>query len=149
MEKVKRISLLLVIVFAITGCGLSDWTYEMIGGYEIIRCNSEDILLRNDREMIYPSSSLVIPNYRVTDFCFNDRYIGLRTIRYKDVWTDEQDFPEVENGIPIGGQAFYLVDTFSDEVCGPFADKKTYDAKCVEWGTGDMGIWRSTDKEPV
>lgn len=141
MEALKRICLLLVIIFVITGCGLSDWSYELVGGYAITHCNSQDIRLSKHTDMdgFY---SIVIPNFRVEEFRFNDRYIGLRTIRYNGMRTEEQK-------IGIGIQAYFLVDTFSDQICGPFVNRAAFEAQCLEWDTGDMGIWRSTDKEPV
>ena len=138
METVIRILLLVLALLFLGGCGLGDWEYELIGGYAIVRCNSEDILLTH-REAEDAGGTVVLPNCRVTAACTNDRYIGIQAIRYKGL-------AESDKGILIGESAFYLVDAINHEVYGPFASQTEYDAKCSELSAGDMELWRTTEE---
>ena len=136
----RYILMILLVIFTMTGCGLSDWSYELIGGYEIVHCNSVEIILTN-REHGEDGGSIVLPNYRVTDFCMNERFIGIQAIRHKGL-------EEHDQGIAIGGSAIYLVDAVNHEVYGPFPSQAKYDAKCLELSVGDLGAWRSTNEDP-
>lgn len=138
METVIRIILLVLALILLCGCGLSDWEYKLMEGYAITRCNSEEIYLTH-RESEDAGGSILLPNYRVTAACANERYIGIQAIRCKGL-------DEYEQGIAMGGSAFYLVDAINHEVYGPFASQTEYDAKCSELSAGDMESWRTTEE---
>lgn len=137
METVIRILPLILTLLLLCGCGLSDWTYELNGGYEIWRVNSHNIeLVYRDREQNY--TKVVIDNLFVTDFSLNERFIGVKGIPYAGMHSASDE--ELESNVRV----FYLVDVTRGELYGRFDSKKEYDAKCLELSTGEMLPWRTT-----
>ena len=129
--------MILLVVFTMTGCGLSDWTYELNGGYEIWRLNSRDIQLVY-RERGENFAEILINNYFVTDFSVNEGFIGVKGIPYADEVASEED-------LASDTRVFYLLDVTSGELYGPFESKTEYDAKCLELSTGEMNPWKNTE----
>lgn len=138
METVIRIIPVVLALLLLCGCGLSDWSYELTGGYEIWRINSRDIaLVYCEREK--DSCKTVIDNFYVTDFSMNARYIGVKGVPHTDMHgASEED-------LASDVRKFYLVDVTSGELYGRFDSKTEYDAKCLELSTGEMEPWKSTE----
>ncbi len=125
--KKYRLLLLLVLLCGIIGCRLSgerlrrwfsldgfrgDYYIDLIGDYRIDRVNGSRIVL--EKKDVGSGSTTVIKNCFVTKYCLVDPYICVEGISTADAFiTDE----EKENCVV----AYYVVDTESDSIEGPFA----------------------------
>ena len=130
---------LLVVIFVISGCaaGRGDWEYDLLGEYSIDRLNAHGIALIIN-EGPEESGSYVIPNYYVTDFCVNERFIGVKGVRTASTWATDEELRNKD-------RVFYLVDAICNEVYGPYVDMDGFMEQCEMVDTGDMGCWCSTD----
>lgn len=136
--KRKTIAVLLLIAFALAVCGCQgDWRYDLIGGYAITRINSKCICLVYYEEPDGPGS-YVIENFFVTDFCRNERFIGVQGIPTADIFAADEELAQTE-------RCFYLVDTVDGNVYGPYSGREEWMAQCHAVGAEDLPAWRSTD----
>ena len=120
-----------------SGCaGIADWDYQLVGGYIIRRLNSYEIVLCDTENHPETSSSNVLPCYFVTDFCFNEQYIGVQGIPTAGHIASEAELESEQRW-------FYLVEVSTDVVFGPY-DESEFLAQCDELLVGDLGEWYST-----
>lgn len=116
--------------------GRGDWEYELTGGYKLIRLNASEIILGRNRPDS-SSSKGVITEYYITDYCMNQRFIGIQGIRHKGL-------PSSYRGVEMGERGYFLINVSNGDVYGPYSKKEDYASKCVEVSTGGMGQWEST-----
>lgn len=134
---VKMIGIILLVMITTSGCpGAADWEYQLTDGYKIVRASSYDIILCDDNRHPGAGSSIVLPNYCVTDFCFNEQYIGVQGIPTAGYGASEMERESDQRW-------FYLVEVSTDTVYGPY-DEDEYLAQCDSVAAGNMGKWCST-----
>ena len=122
--------------------GRGDWKYLLPNGYDVFMVNSETIVVRGPYHSITEDgiealTQTYVDNF-VSAFCFNERYVGV------------QQLPNYENlsAYTAVSPHFYLLDTFSGTVFGPFESEDVFNAKCKDLQTGDFCDWITTDKNP-
>ena len=136
--KRKMIAFLLLIAFSFAVCGCQgDWRYDLMGGYAITRIDSKCISLVHYEEADGPGS-YVSENFFVTDFCRNQRFIGVQGIPTADTFATDEELAQTE-------RCFYLVDTMDGKIYGPYSDQQEWTAQSHAVGTEDLPAWRSTD----
>ena len=135
-QALLAIVIALILSFNLSACGgLGDWDYELPGGYEIVRFNSEDIsFIKDDR-------SIVLDRY-IISFCFEERYIGLQRYPVTEPYDGIFDIREVDTSNP----EFYLVDARAEIVYGPLT-REEYDEHIIDFGITEMGEWIDTDSD--
>jgi hypothetical protein len=117
-----------------------DWRYSLTCGYEILRTNSTDICLgKKVRENNYKT---VIDSY-ITCFSYNDHYIAVRKLDvpqdYKQNQILQMNFEEA---------AYYLVDSLTEQIYGPYNIWEDFDSKCEELGVDVLCDWINTYPAP-
>ena len=76
---------LICLTLFLSSCGISDWSYDLPNGYEIVRVNSYSVVFgKNGRRF-----NTTIDRY-VIAFCHNDSYIGLKRVPLDNVPFDEK-----------------------------------------------------------
>ena len=108
-----------------------DWRVPLPGGYEIQRLNSQEIILVKPDTKV--SSTIVIESY-INAYCYDQRYIGL--------WC-AKDGPNDLLGIAPEADAFYLVDSLDDTICGPL-NSTAYQALCTDLCLTEFDRWTRT-----
>lgn len=131
------ICFLLVSLVFISGCsaGRGDWKYELIEGYTINRINAHGVaLVHYDGSGV--SGTYVISNFYVTDYCLNQRFIGVQGIPTADMWATDTE-------LSVETRTFYLLDASNDILYGPYANVNDFTTQCNTLSSGNMGEWRS------
>lgn len=122
--------------------GFSDWEYALPNCYEIVHCNSQEVVFG---KIIEGSFQRLIDRY-ILSFCFDERYIGLQ--RYPvdpdRPWEDILDIHKIDTSNP----EYYLVDSATDNIFGPYAEKD-YTQKLNDLGITSMCDWITTEPSPV
>lgn len=79
----------------------------------------------------------------ISEFCYNERYIAVKQLEKP---TDEQ----LENIQALYQEApdYYLVDTQTEAIYGPFTEKEDFERTCEEQNVGDLGEWIPTVPAP-
>ena len=127
----KLILVILVLLLVLTGCSLhwlvgdgrGDWREELSNGYAVIKVNSYEIVLGHQDRASSPGWSTVITNFYVTAYQQNTPYIFIEGFHTEDTSATSA---ELENHQAV----FYLVDTETNEIVGPFESKDDFIAYC-------------------
>ncbi len=118
-----------------------DWTFDLIGGYSIWRVSSVRLVLGRYNNMGLSLHAVIEPY--VTCFAYNERFIAVRKLDVPNGYRQEDifnmDFDQAE---------YFIVDSQTDEVYGPYGLYEAFDAQCVALGTGDLGNWIDTYPAP-
>lgn len=130
------IILILLIFLIIIRVTNPNWEYNLSNDYVIRKISNQNVELvkkiGNKFYTEYKGKKVGIPSY-VAEFQYNDDFIGIKTIDYVD-----------EESVVY----FYLVDTNSEEVHGPYKDEETYLAVVGVWSKEVLGDWISTLENP-
>ena len=128
----KRI--LVLIILTVIGLGIIDgtfkpkidlWTYDKLPNKYIIEKKSEtNVVLSN-------SNNKIIINEYIAEFSYGKRYIGLKCLEPN----------EEENTINI---KFYIVDSKTNEVYGPYNLESTYLDEKERFVTEELSDWIKT-----
>ena len=134
----KFIGVILLIGVFTSGCaGIADWEYQLTDGYAIHRVNSYSIILCDENHS-ETTSSIVLPCYFVTGFCFNEQYIGVQGIPTAGYIASEAELESEQRW-------FYLVEVSTDVIFGPY-DEDEFIAQCDNLLVGDLGEWCDTQE---
>lgn len=119
-----------------------DWRFALCNDYYISRNNSSNILLGIEVNKEVHVLNRIIGTY-ISEFCYNERYIAVKQLEKP---TDEQ----LENIQALYQEApdYYLVDTQTEAIYGPFAEKEDFERACKEQNVGDLGEWIPTVPAP-
>lgn len=133
------ICILLVLIVFVSGCsaGRGDWKYELIEGYAINRINAHGVVLVH-YDTLSDSGAYVISNFYVTDYCLNQRFIGIQGIPTVDMWATDAE-------LVVETRTFYLLDASKDILYGPYVTASDFAAQCVTVSSGNMGEWCSVN----
>ena len=119
-----KIGITLVCLLFLVSCsaGRGDYYIELQAGYAIDHVNSRkiDITHKEDGEV---GRSVVIENYYITSYCLTDIYIALEGIPTAG-WAASEDELESEQ------RNYYLIDTLSGDLSGPFESKTDFTKFC-------------------
>ncbi len=120
--------------------GAGDWSYPLIGQYEIWRLNSRQIeLVRRVNEN---ESHPVITDY-VLSFQNNDRFIGIKALTDPE-WEQNAIVPTYAGSDAV----YYLFDTDGKNLNGPYYSEAEYLEKCLEAEAKGMCSWIDTYPDP-
>ena len=123
------------------GPGVNDWHYALPNDYEIVHISPSDIVCVTKKTGY---SNVFVVERQVIEFCFNERYVGLkRALPLVDASNPEQYSREFD----VSNPEYYLVDTMSDDVFGPF-DKEMYIMEIEKMQLSNMCEWISTSSAP-
>lgn len=150
MFKKSIIILLLVcITTSFSGCGVGDYEYIMSNGFRIVRVNSERIVLCAEK-CIYEFTaengeegltSCAVESY-INEFSYNEQYIAVKQFN-----PEKLDF-ENFNSNDFSNPSYYLVDTVSTNVYGPYKSQEEFDFACKELNVVGLCEWISTRSNP-
>ena len=143
------LSILLIGLLLLCGCSLDesdDLYYALPNGYFVSRINSKQIAISWDKNWESNPDSMcgvtAIKKYFVKGFCYNERYIGLYgTHTQLDYATDDE--------IKAGTIHYYLIDTKSRVVYGPFSEPSDYTKVLEENECEDICEWFETKEYPT
>lgn len=138
----KKLIILFMGLLLLCGCGpgLSDWSYDLLPkDYEIWRVNSQNIVLgrRSNSGLTHTVEPYIL------EFCSNDRWIGAKRLVLDDSVTAQTNVRELDTS----DAEFYLVDTETDTVHGPYTQKE-YENRLALLEVGTMGAWIETYPAP-
>lgn len=138
-----RTLIIIVVASAIlAGCaGLGDWETPLRNDYMITRVNGHCITLTRPMESSNYASETVIPKFFISSFCYNDRYIGLLGVPTEDTFATDDELNQAWYGECT---TYYLVDTVTDTVWGPFQTESEFSTQCAASAGEAPGPWLST-----
>ena len=132
---VKIFLVLLITVSMLSGCsdywfvgdGRGDWIIDIYAGYAIDKVNSDSIYLvhrKKNENVGVTVNEIVIEKYFVTGYQVHPPYIfveGIHTQSIGGISDDEWERRELN---------YYLIDTATDEISGPFLSEDDLSAFC-------------------
>ncbi len=124
------------------GPGIADYHYEIRNGYVVVRCNSKDRSIRRESPTTQSANApsgrweTVIPR-DMTAIGWDLRYIACERRAFTGPWKSER--PHFDG--------FYLIDTKTDKVLGPFLESE-YVEKSKQLGINPPIKLVPTDKHP-
>ncbi len=121
------------------GDGRGDWTMDLYEGYGISKINSNEILLIHKENPNDSGGSIIIPNYFVIAYQLHEPYIYLEGIHTQEMSASKDEL----NNMKI---SYYLVDTTSGEVIGPFESYNDFVECCSSIELEIDDEWRKTNK---
>lgn len=134
-REIFAIVLLLLFCTAIfCGCGISDGVYHLTKEYYIIRVNANCIRLATLSNPELDTYSTYISNFYITNFCYNDRYIGLIGVATEEAFASDEEKEQ-------NARIYYLVDSNYGVVYGPFQTKAEYLDQCDALEIAEVGEW--------
>lgn len=152
-KRLCAICVLLCCCVLFTSCaGLADWEYELPNDYCVTHINSMSIVF-GKRDV--STEQLIDPQIErfITDFCYNDSYIGLKrfALSTMDFGTREEtffgcsldDISKMEYNYEESDLEYYLVDAVKDKIYGPYTAEE-YGMQCEELNITGMCEWIST-----
>lgn len=126
-----------MLLFTLTGCdpgeGRGDWSMDLYSGYDITKVNSRGIVIGNN-------SGYVIQQYFVTGFQAKEPYVCLRGIPIKDTWISDEELKENK-------KVYYLLNTDTDVVAGPFATFEELRVHCETVSVIVKDQWIDIDRK--
>lgn len=140
MKKSALILLTLALLFVFSACigpGLSDWHYDLPNGYQIVHVNSRQIIC-TEKDSPGAATSSIIVEAHVSEFCYNDRYIGLKRVDPPD---------DVQEAIDLSNPVYYIVDMITKEIYGELSESE-YTSKIEELNIENMCDWLLTNPAP-
>ena len=143
MFKKSIIILLLVCVMAFfSGC-VSDWIYELPNDYAISNNAYTTIELAKITSRYGDGCTLdiVIETY-INEFSYNEQYIAVKQFN-----PEKLDF-ENFNSNDFSNPSYYLVDTVSTNIYGPYKSQEEFDFACEELNVVGLCEWISTRSNP-
>ena len=143
MKKVLIVFLTLVLLVSLSSCirigGAGDWTFDLPGGYTVIRANNLCIEVIKDR-------ATVVGEY-IEAFCFGETYVGVKRIPFDFESGRHEDIEHVPTAYPDTEREYYLLNTASGSLYGPYTAEE-FTARCEELAVTDLCDWISTDGWP-
>lgn len=142
-NKLKTIFCLLIlgVMLVLAGCpGYSDWAYDDLpGDYLIVRVNSKHIVFEKGT---FEFSDRVI-NRQIIAFCYDARYICLKRVPVEGVDDTRFDPEKLDTSNP----EFYLIDSVTEHVYGPWTEEAFY-KQVDHWGLTGLCEWIPTNPRP-
>ena len=143
----KRTAICFLLVFLLllplSSCirigGAGDWTFDLPGEYTVMRFNNLCIKVIQD-------GSTVVGEY-IEAFCFGETYVGVKRIPFDFESGRHEDIDHVPTAYPDTEREYYLLDTASGTVYGPYTAEE-FTARCEELTVTDLCDWSSTDGLP-
>jgi hypothetical protein len=143
----KRTAICFLLVFLLllplSSCirigGAGDWTFDLPGGYTVVRVNNLCIKVIKDR-------ATVVGEY-IEAFCFGETYVGVKRIPFDFESGRHEDIDHVPTAYPDTEREYYLLDTASGTLYGPYTAEE-FTARCEELTVTDLCDWISTDGWP-
>jgi hypothetical protein len=133
-----------------------DWIYDLPNGYQMwhFSLSSNELVAPDGRYHFVTdtgetgATSHAVGQY-ITCFCYGERYVAVRHVDnmlddYEKLVYEEEDYEQKRDQA-----AYYLVDTESTDIFGPFATEEEFLAKCEEVGVSDLCDWISTATKPA
>ena len=122
MKCIKLLKFVLVLSAISIICGGCNFNpgIELVNGYTIIEEKGEWCVLNRE-----DGSACGMPNFYITAYIEHDEYILLKGIPTAYLWIDETEKDSSE-------REYYIVDTNSDQIYGPFESELQFNYKCDE-----------------
>lgn len=143
-KKFLFIFCLSIIVLLLTSCpALSDWLYELPNDYAISSNAYTTIDLAKIKSRYGDSCTLdiVVETY-IDEFAYSERYIAVK--QFDPEKLDFENFNSNDFSAPL----YYIVDTVSTNVYGPYETKEMFETACAELDVGNLGNWICTRNNP-
>ena len=118
-----------------------DWRCYLINDYYIIRSDATRIILYNDDPNRYVNLPMV--DKYITCFAYNDRFVAVRKLDVPEGYGPDDIFE-----MNFDEAKYFIVDTETDEVYGPYESAEDFESGCKEIQTGDLGEWIDTYPPP-
>ena len=137
------IILLLACITASFSSCVSDWLYELPNDYCIFNnatnYNSLDKITHRNKGSC--RAEVVVESY-VHEFSYNEQYVAV-----KQFDPEKLDF-ENFNSNDFSTPTYYLVDTISGNIYGPYKSQKEFETVCREFDVGNLSEWIVTSRNP-
>ena len=143
-RRIKLLILLIIIGAIMVGCsgfldpgeGRGDWSMALYSGYEITKINSKGIKVTRDD----PVDGYLLYNYFVTGFQAKEPYVCFRGIPTYDTWISDEELAQNKT-------VYYLLNTDTDELSGPFATFEELYAHCETVSVFVKDQWIDIDRK--
>ena len=136
------ILLLLCIAVSFSSCR-PDWVYELPNDYCIFHNSTvyNSLGKITDRYKGCIGAQTVVETY-IHEFSYNEQYVAV-----KQFDPEKLDF-ENFNSNDFSNPTYYLVDTISGNIYGPYKSQEEFDFACKELKVVGLGEWISTRSDP-
>ena len=138
------LSFLLVLLLLLSGCqfwGTTEMHYAFPNGYFVSRINGRQITIALNKYFETDPEDLtgvtVIKQFYVKGFCNNERYVGL-------FGTHTQLHYATDDEIESGAIQYYLIDTETKTIYGPYIDQSEYEKFLQEINCVGLSDWLET-----
>lgn len=149
---IKVVIVLIAIAFSLCSCsvdwwigdGRGDWERELFNGYSIVKVNSRNIHLCKVqilKDGITKNFHEIIPGFFVQNYQLHEPYICLKGV-YKQAEVTSGTQEELNSLVPV----YYLVDTNTGEVMGPFNNYDEFVGICNLLSIEILSTWIETQK---
>lgn len=138
--KCNSLIIVICLLLVFSGCSASqwigefgsDWSNDLIAGYTIVRVKSHQIVIayNNDNGI----REFVISNYYITGYQIYEDSICLEGIPTQQRFASEK---ELETRI----LCYYLIDTNTKKVAGPFDSMDSFSSHCESVGIDLSNQW--------
>lgn len=133
--KMKKILILIVCVFCLTGCGKDyEWDYDLPNNYVIRKINANEVVLgvKSNNDLMFENgqgSTIGVQTY-IAEFKYGKNFIVLKCL------------VKEEENINI---LFYIIDSNDEDVYGPYSTENAYEISSTEIiGNEKLSDWIST-----
>lgn len=139
--------LLCVCLLYFVGCkGRTDLYYSLPNGYAVTRLNGSQVVFIYNKDWKSEQGQewdgrIVLPNYYVKGFCHNESYIGL-------FGTQTEACSATAQEIDSGAIQYYLINSRTREVWGPYATQEDFNNACISWFSGIFDCWYEVSDYP-
>ena len=148
----KIVSVMIAFVLTcplLTSCILyyDDYEIPIIGDFYVSRANLRDCWLIHWEDISNSIDRDTIIDTYVREYCNNDRYIGIKQVTLPDDILDLTS-DEYETTLKELTPVYYLVDSQTRDVYGPYENATEYSNKLQELEISDMSEWKYTYPRP-
>ena len=119
-----------------------DWTYDLVGGYLIVRTNSVTISLGKYENVDLSTYKPAVDSY-ITCFAYNDNFIVIRKLDVPDEY-DQEDILKMD----FEQAKYFIVDVNTDDIYGPYDSEEEFQSQCENLNIGDLKDWIATYPAP-
>lgn len=144
LVKVSVIILFLSLSAMLPACseGRGDWKYDLPNNYRVVQSDADTVVICGPSHVAEQNGTEVVTTFYVgsyvSAFCFSERYVGAQRLFYHPGFSDRA----------LNLPWFYLLDTISGAVYGPFESVEEFNVKCEEMQISDLCDWIATEENP-
>lgn len=124
----------------------TDLYYALPNGYAVTRINGHQIFIIYNKDWENEQGQewdgkIILPNFYVKGFCHNESFIGL-------FGTHTEASSATDQEIDLGSIQYYLIDTCTNKVLGPYVTQEDFNNACSSCFFGIFDCWYNVSDYP-